>query len=176
VPSDNPFVGTDGADEIWSYGLRNPWRFSFDACTGDLYIGDVGQTAEEEVDFEPVSVPGRNYGWRCAEGERVTDNACGGIDRGNFVEPIASYGRGVGRSITGGYVYRGSVIPALRGTYLYADYSSARFFALRMAGGVLVEGSAQEITDNLNPGGAIESISSFASTHGTDTICTTWFP
>ncbi len=161
VPADNPFVGQQGADEIWSYGWRNPWRFAFDPCTGDMYVADVGQNALEEVDFEPASTPGLNYGWRCAEGTNQTNNACPGVDTSTFVGPVTTYGRNLGFSITGGFVYRGSAIPDLRGTYLYADYVSAEFFALRMQGGELAAGSDQIITGNLNAGGQASAISSF---------------
>jgi glucose/arabinose dehydrogenase len=147
--------------EIWSYGLRNPWRYSFDACTGDMYIGDVGQGALEEVDFEPAGTPGLNYGWRLMEGDQCfnPDNGCD-AETQNLVLPVATYDRSVGQSITGGYVYRGAAIPNLRGTYLYADYQSARFFALRMEAGAVAQPQT-EITDSINPGGDIEGISSF---------------
>ncbi len=130
-----------GRPEIWSYGLRNPWRFSFDACTGDMYIGDVGQNTLEEIDFEPAGLGGRNYGWRLMEAENCfnPDTGCDAEDQ-NLVLPVASYGRGQGQSVTGGYVYRGGAIPQLRGTYLYADFSSARFFSLRMEAGALAAG------------------------------------
>lgn len=160
IPADNPFVNQDGADEIWSFGIRNPWRFTFDACTDDMYIGDVGQNALEEIDFEPANTPGRNYGWRCAEGDQDTTNACGGVDRSTFIEPVVVQNRLVTRSITGGYVYRGSAIPDLRGTYLYADYATAEFFSLRMENGILAAGSDETITANINGGGA-QAIASF---------------
>jgi glucose/arabinose dehydrogenase len=147
--------------EIWSYGLRNPWRFSFDACTGDMYIADVGQGTLEEVDFEPANTSGRNYGWRLMEGTNCFNPASGcDASAQNLVLPVATYGRDAGQSITGGYVYRGQGIPTLRGTYLYADYQSAAFFALRMAGGALAQ-PPQDISDNLNPGRDVAQISSF---------------
>jgi glucose/arabinose dehydrogenase len=160
IPAGN--LAREGArPEIWSYGLRNPWRFSFDACTGDMYIGDVGQGALEEVDFEPANTSGRNYGWRLMEAENCfnPNNGCN-ADTQNLVLPVASYARGLGRSITGGYVYRGSAIPNLRGTYLYADYASAAFFALRMNGSA-VDRAQQDISNDLNPGRDVSSISSF---------------
>jgi glucose/arabinose dehydrogenase len=160
VPAGN--ASLDGAlPEIWSYGLRNPWRFSFDACTGDMYIGDVGQGELEEVDFEPAGTAGKNYGWRLMEGDACfnPDSGCDAAAQ-NLVLPVATYDHGVGQSITGGYVYRGSAIPDLRGTYLYADYQSARFFALRMQGGSVAQAQL-EITDNINPGGDVEAIASF---------------
>lgn len=160
IPSGN--AALDGAlPEIWSYGLRNPWRYSFDPCTGDMYIGDVGQGNIEEVDFEPAGVSGRNYGWRLMEGDDCfnPNNGCDAA-RQNLVLPVGQYDHGVGQSITGGYVYRGPAIPNLRGTYLYADFQSARFFALRMANGSVAQQQI-EITDNINPGTDVEAISSF---------------
>ena len=160
IPSGN--ASAEGAlPEIWSYGLRNPWRFSFDACTGDMYIGDVGQNQIEEVDFEPAGISGRNYGWRLMEGGDCfnPDNGCDAAAQ-NLVLPVATYDHGVGVSITGGYVYRGAAIPDLRGTYLYADYQSARFFVLRMADGSVAQ-EQLEITDNINPGNDVGGISSF---------------
>lgn len=136
--------------EIWSYGWRNPWRFSFDACGGDLYVGDVGQNLVEEIDFEPAgTASGRNYGWRLMEAERCfnPDSGCDAAKQ-KLQLPIASYGRKKGISITGGYVYRGGAVAGLRGTYLYADFQSARFFSLKMVDGKPTQ--AQEITENLN--------------------------
>jgi glucose/arabinose dehydrogenase len=160
VPSGNSQL--EGAlPEIWSYGLRNPWRYSFDACKGDMYIGDVGQNEIEEVDFEPAGLASRNYGWRLMEGEACfnPDSGCDAQAQ-NLVLPVATYDHDTGQSITGGYVYRGSGIPDLRGTYLYADYQSARFFALRMEGGQVAQAQV-EITDNINPDTDIDGISSF---------------
>jgi glucose/arabinose dehydrogenase len=160
IPSGN--LDQPGArSEIWSYGLRNPWRFSFDACTGDMYIADVGQGALEEVHFEPAGTPGRNYGWRLMEGTscHVPNSGCNATTQG-LVLPVATYGRDLGQSITGGYVYRGRRIPGLRGTYLYADYGSAAFFALRMNGTEVAQPQL-DISNNLNPGRTIRSISSF---------------
>jgi glucose/arabinose dehydrogenase len=125
IPPSNPFVGRAGArGEIWAYGLRNPWRFSFDRETGDLWIADVGQDRYEEIDFQPrTSIGGENYGWRLTEGKHCFNppTNCG---LGATVLPIIEYSHNDGCSITGGYVYRGTRIPTLRGTYLYADYCS----------------------------------------------------
>jgi glucose/arabinose dehydrogenase len=120
IPSDNPFVRRAGArPEIWAYGLRNPWRFSFDPATGDLWIGDVGQGAWEEVDFEPAgSDGGRNYGWNRREGRHEFE----GNRPAGAVDPVIEYGRQDGCTVIGGFVYRGRRIPGLRGAYLYADY------------------------------------------------------
>jgi glucose/arabinose dehydrogenase len=139
IPPDNPFVGRRGArPEIWAYGLRNPWRFSFDRDTGDLWIGDVGQGAWEEVDLEPAgSGGGRNYGWNLREGSHPYG---GGRKPAGAVDPILEYShRDGGVAVTGGYVYRGSRIPALRGAYLYADYADGRVKAVRQDGGRLVD-------------------------------------
>lgn len=132
VPATNPFTQTVGArPEIWAWGLRNPWRFSFDMATGDMYIGDVGQSAFEEIDRQPGgSAGGENYGWRCYEGfqEHITD----GCDLAGdpYVPPIYAYGRSQGSSVTGGYVYRGNTFPSLAGYYFFADYGSGRFWAM----------------------------------------------
>jgi glucose/arabinose dehydrogenase len=159
IPAGN-MTGNGTLPEIWSYGLRNPWRYSFDACTGDLYIGDVGQNTLEEVNFEPAQNGGRNYGWRLMEAENCF-NPKTGCDAAaqNLILPIASYNHSIGQSITGGYVYRGHAIPGLRGTYLYTDYENGRFFALRMSNGT-VSLQQTEITDNINAGG-VDRIGSF---------------
>ncbi len=129
IPGDNPFAGQSGArGEIWAYGLRNAWRFSFDRETGDLWTGDVGQNALEEVD---VVRRGGNYGWNEMEGSRCFRPAC---DPGAFEPPVIEYGRDSGCSITGGYVYRGQRLPELRGVYLYADFCSGRIWGLRYDG------------------------------------------
>ena len=131
VPADNPFVGTDGArPEIWAYGLRNPWRFHFDARSGDLWIADVGQNAVEEVNLQPAgSRGGENYGWRVVEGDRCFDPPQG-CDLDAFVAPVITYthASGWGRSVTGGVVPYGDAAPSLRGRYLFADFVSGRVF------------------------------------------------
>jgi glucose/arabinose dehydrogenase len=121
VPDDNPFVGRNGCDEIWSYGLRNPWRFSFDRNTGDMLIGDVGQRSWEEIDFEPAGTGGLNYGWSCREGAH--DFSGGRSCVSAHVDPVLEYDHDSGCSVTGGYVYRGSV-GAFNGYYFYGDYCS----------------------------------------------------
>jgi glucose/arabinose dehydrogenase len=122
IPPDNPFVGLPGEDEIWALGLRNPWRFSFDRTTGDLFIGDVGQAAWEEVNLLPAGGPGGvNFGWRCYEGNHpFNTTGCGAPEDYQF--PILEYSHGQGCSVTGGYRYRGAAFPNLVGYYLYADY------------------------------------------------------
>jgi glucose/arabinose dehydrogenase len=128
IPEDNPFVSDAGyAPEIWALGLRNPWRYSFDRATGDLYIADVGQGDWEEVNFQPGdSVGGENYGWNIYESTHTFE---GSGDPASFVMPIAEYSHGLGISITGGYVYRGEAIPDLLGVYLYGDWGSGRIWA-----------------------------------------------
>jgi glucose/arabinose dehydrogenase len=135
IPADNPFVG-DGAarDEIWAYGLRNPWRFSFDRANGDLFIGDVGQGSREEIDYQPASsVGGENYGWRCMEGDQEFNPAsCTGE---TLTLPILVYDHGLGCAVTGGFLYRGN-IGGLHGRYVFADYCSGRiWFATPGVGG-----------------------------------------
>jgi glucose/arabinose dehydrogenase len=127
VPKDNPFASGGGRPEIFAYGLRNPWRFSFDRQTGELWAADVGQDAWEEID---IVQRGGNYGWRILEGSHcfLPREGCA---RDGLIPPVAEYGHDKGRcSITGGYVYRGSRLPALRGAYLYGDFCSGEIFAL----------------------------------------------
>jgi glucose/arabinose dehydrogenase len=139
-PPKNPFapaVGTPnnpaGADEIWAYGLRNPWRNSFDRKTGDLWIGDVGQDTYEEIDFQrAASTGGENYGWRFREATHNTNYSDLPTPAPTgMIDPIREYPHSIGNSVTGGYVYRGRENLALEGAYLFADYGSARIFSLR---------------------------------------------
>ncbi|MFF3837607.1 PQQ-dependent sugar dehydrogenase [Streptomyces sp. NPDC001930] len=135
IPSDNPFVDDPNAkDEIWAYGLRNPWRFSFDARTGDLLIGDVGQNDWEEIDWAPArSRGGENYGWSQMEGNHPFR---GGTEPANHVRPVHEYARtGLGCAVTGGFVYRGSAIPALRGQYVFSDYCDGTIRSLALKNG-----------------------------------------
>jgi glucose/arabinose dehydrogenase len=128
IPAGNPFL-----NEIWAYGLRNPWRFSFDRLTGDLYLADVGQNLVEEIDFQPAgSGAGANYGWNIMEGDRCfADPAC---SSSGLTLPVAQYLHGSGDcSVTGGYVYRGSTA-ALGGIYLYGDFCSGRIWGLQRSG------------------------------------------
>lgn len=126
IPASNPLADGAGGncDEIWAYGLRNPWRYSFDSLTGDLYIADVGQYLYEEVDFQPAaSTGGENWGWRCYEGNH-TYNTSGCGPQSNYDFPIYEYTHGVHCSITGGYAYRGSQFPSFYGHYIFTDYCS----------------------------------------------------
>jgi glucose/arabinose dehydrogenase len=156
VPADNPFVGTTGArPEVWSYGLRNPWRFSFDRGNGDLYIADVGESEWEEVDYASATQGwgrGVNYGWSEMEGTHCFRRQ--NCDQTGFALPVVEYGRGDGCSITGGYVYRGAAIPFLQGHYFYADYCAGWVRSLRMENGVVVE---QTEWPELEPGGLVTS-------------------
>src|SRR4030095_11201984 len=129
-PADNPFFGpATGRDEIFAFGLRNPWRFSFDRMTGELSAGDVGQNAREEID---IVTRGGNYGWRVFEGTRCTDNDPSLCTSGTFIEPIAQYNHQAGRcSVTGGYVYRGNKGTLPFGAYVYADFCTGEIFLLR---------------------------------------------
>ena len=135
IPADNPFVNDENVlDEIWAIGLRNPWRFSFDKMTGDLWIGDVGQNGFEEIDFEAAeSLGGLNYGWRCFEGTQFTgldpQSACDGVFEDPVFE-IQHMGFSGPCSITGGFVYRGTEFPDLFGTYLCADFCSGQVWAI----------------------------------------------
>jgi glucose/arabinose dehydrogenase/photosystem II stability/assembly factor-like uncharacterized protein len=133
IPTSNPFYSSPDTSikkEIWAYGLRNPWRMSFDRLTHDLYIGDVGQSVREEIDFQPAaSGGGQNYGWRVMEGSLCYDPPTG-CNQAGKVLPVAEYDHTLGCSVTGGYVYHGSNSPSLFGYYLYADYCSGRVFSI----------------------------------------------
>ena len=135
IPGDNPFVGREGArPEIWAYGLRNPWRYSFDRATGELWIGDVGQNAREEIDLEPAgSRGGLNFGWDRLEGTLPFE----GEAPSNGVPPVFEYPlEGGGCAVTGGYVYRGEDIPDLVGAYVFADFCLGRLEAFRLRSGL----------------------------------------
>jgi uncharacterized repeat protein (TIGR03806 family) len=135
IPTDNPFAGaTDGRRrEIYAWGLRNPWRFSFDRVSGALWCGDVGQATREEIDVVRL---GGNYGWRAMEGTFLHSED--DVDRGPFDEPVFEYGRSQGNCVIGGYVYRGAALPALYGAYVYADHNSGRLWALTWDGSQVV--------------------------------------
>ena len=136
IPPDNPFGdGQKGRAEIWAYGLRNPWRFSFDRATGELYIGDVGQNQWEEIDYLPAgSAGGQNFGWNYREGANpYQGEPPAGLV---LVEPVAQYQHPEGCSVTGGFVYRGQELPEFNGIYLYGDYCTGRVWGLlRLADG-----------------------------------------
>lgn len=142
VPDGNPFAGGGGRGEIYVVGVRNPWRFSFDRETGDLWIGDVGQDAEEEIDLLPAGrAAGANLGWDRLEGTRPFE----GEAPADAVAPVFTYGRDEGYSVTGGYVYRGSAIEGLAGSYVFADYGAGVVRALDVQGGRVVDDRSLEV-------------------------------
>jgi hypothetical protein len=166
IPLDNPFAATAGADEIWAYGLRNPWRCSFDWLTGDLYIGDVGQGAWEEIDIQLASSPGgENYGWNIREGSHcfppaLGDGVCGDL---SLVDPVYEYPHASapdgGFSVSGGYVYRGP-IAAIDGLYFFADFVTRQIWSFAF------DGMSRTPVDNWTaqltpPVGSVDLISSF---------------
>lgn len=149
VPNDNPFVGNNNYfPEIWASGVRNPWKFSFDTQTGDLWIGDVGQNAWEEIDFQSSSSQGgENYGWNCFEGfASYENNGC----NDNYTDPVHTYennGYPNDCSITGGFVYRGTSYPNFNGHYVFGDYCTGKIFTLSDEGNTNFDLSTQENTD-----------------------------
>ncbi len=156
IPVTNPFYNESSPrPEIWALGVRNPWRFSFDRTTGDLYIADVGQNSWEEIDFQPSGSPGgENYGWRLMEGNHCY-NPPTNCDPGNtLAPPIYEYDHSSGRcSITGGYVYRGCAIPDLQGTYFFGDYCTGQIWSFRYSNGIMTEFTDR--TAELAPGGGL---------------------
>ena len=145
IPPSNPFVGLVGDDEIFFYGLRNPWRCSFDRLTGDLWIGDVGQNAWEEISFAPAGVGGLNFGWRCMEGNSCTGLSGCTCNGPTLSDPVHVYDHGAsgGSSVTGGFVYRGCAIPEAAGTYFFCDYGSNRYWSFRLVDGVKTDFTVQ---------------------------------
>lgn len=162
-PTPPPGNVPGGDPDVWQYGLRNPWRFTFDRATGDLYVGDVGQNTLEEIDVVPAGVGGRNFGWNVMEGSQcfAPPTAC---DTTGLTLPVVEYGRDTGCSVTGGYVYRGSAVPGLAGRYLYGDYCSNRVFSFRWEDGVVRD--PRELTDDLDPEGRIQGLTSFGEDAG----------
>jgi glucose/arabinose dehydrogenase len=138
IPPTNPYVASATfRHELWNYGLRNPWRFSFDRATGDLYIADVGQDRVEEVDVAPASSGGgENYGWNQVEGNECYTSGC---NMSLYVAPVSTYTHADGCAVIGGYVYRGSAIPALAGTYFYADDCGGWMRSFKWAGGAATQ-------------------------------------
>ena len=152
VPSGNPFTNSSNSkSEIWAYGLRNPWRFSFDSLTGDLWVGDVGQIGFEEIN---LVTRGGNYGWNVMEGSHCYPDVGGSCDQSGLESPVTEYGRDGGCSVTGGYVYRGSRLPELSGAYVYGDYCTGKIWALRHDG--------TQITEQMQIVDSSLTISSFA--------------
>jgi glucose/arabinose dehydrogenase len=171
IPPDNPFVGDDTArDEVWAYGLRNPWRFAFDRQTGELYIADVGQSGREEINVQLASSGGgENYGWNIMEG-----SACFGsdtCDTAGLTLPVAEYGHGSGHcSVTGGMVYRGSQFPALQGIYLYADYCSGQIWGLQRQGNEWVSQTLTEVDYTITSFGEDEAGNLYLLDYGGGTV------
>ncbi len=168
IPSDNPFLtpGDGIMDAIWQFGMRNPWRWSFDSETGDLWIADVGQDAHEEIDFVPAGLGGLNFGWRCMEGFTCTGLSGCTCNAPTLMLPIHDYAHTGGNcSVTGGGLYRGQAIPDLAGTYFFADYCSKKIWSLRYDGATV--SAFTDRTAELAPiaGQSIDAITSF----GTDT-------
>jgi glucose/arabinose dehydrogenase len=148
IPATNPWATHPTfRHELWNYGLRNPWRFSFDRATGDLYIADVGDNTREEVDVVgPASTGGENYGWRIMEGNQCYGG--GSCDRTGLTLPVLDYGHNQGCSIIGGYVYRGSAMPGLRGRYFYTDFCAAWIRSFRRSGGVVLDQREYDFLDS----------------------------
>ncbi|MGH7480910.1 MAG: PQQ-dependent sugar dehydrogenase, partial [Longimicrobiales bacterium] len=154
VPPDNPFASGGGRPEIWAYGLRNPWRFSFDAQSGLLYIADVGQNQWEEINVESADEPGLNYGWNVMEGAHCYQAAQ--CDSSGLALPALEYSHAEGCSVTGGSVYRGTAVPSLVGHYVYADYCEGWIRSFRYDAGELEDASEWDI-------GEIGSVLSFGT-------------
>ncbi|MGB4863729.1 MAG: PQQ-dependent sugar dehydrogenase [Tepidiformaceae bacterium] len=159
IPPTNPFAKIAGArSEVWSYGLRNPWRFSFDRQTGDIWIGDVGQNKYEEIDFQAAADKGgANYGWNIMEGLHCFQPPSG-CNQDGLVKPVFEYSHDSGGcSVTGGYVYRGAAIPSVRGAYLFTDYCSAKLWATRQEGGTFTTTEIGELPEGVSGFGEDEA-------------------
>jgi glucose/arabinose dehydrogenase len=170
VPASNPFVGREGfRPEIWALGLRNPWRFSFDRLTADLFIGDVGQNQFEEIDFQPASSTGaENYGWRIMEGNHCFNPP--GCATFGLTLPIFEYSHAEGCSVTGGYVYRGGAFPRMQGRYFYADYCNGRIWALTHNGTAWQNALLLDTTINVSSFGEDEEGNLYAASHNTGEV------
>ena len=161
TPATNPFTSQGGKrGEIWSYGLRNPWRFSFDFATGAMWIGDVGQGAWEEIDVEPAATGGRNYGWNRMEGNHCYPPGSG-CDTTGLTRPRLEYDHGSGCSVTGGYVYRGAALPELAGTYFYGDFCTGLIRSARLGPGGALETHDWTGVLRRATGGPMAQLSSF---------------
>ena len=168
IPADNPFVGGAAAPEIWSIGLRNPWRFTLDdpqrGGTGALVIGDVGESAAEEINYQPAGRGGRNYGWRNREGADTHETSLPPAFE-PLTDPIYEYNHGTGRSITGGYVYRGSAIPSMAGRYVFGDFIRGRIWSIALtinsATGEATPSDLREHTADVSAGASVRTLSSF---------------
>lgn len=166
ISDDNPFVTGGGAPEVWAYGLRNPWRFSIDAPTGRMYIGDVGQAEIEEIDVLDLDGGGANLGWLPLEGSQCFLEGC---DSAGTVLPVVEYDHGQGCSVTGGYVYRGPAIPELHGHYFYADWCRGWIRTFNFAAGEVLD--RRDWSGEL---GEIGMITSFGVDARGEIYITTW--
>jgi glucose/arabinose dehydrogenase len=176
IPPDNPFVGGPGCDEIWSIGFRNPWRMSFDRQTGDMFIGDVGEWEYEEIDYEPAGTPGGgNYGWHCFEGTydytlswpSVADDC---PNTNQYIFPVAEYRHNEGCSVIGGFVYRGTTHPTLRGHYVFADFCTGNMFLLSPNGGEWLRTQVATNVGNITTFGEGADGELYTGMHFDDTI------
>jgi glucose/arabinose dehydrogenase len=169
TPANNPFVGRAGfRPEIWALGLRNPWRFSFDRATSDLYIGDVGQGLFEEVDFQTAaSTGGQNYGWRMMEGLHCFNNAQ--CDQTGLTLPVIEYDHSLGCSVTGGYIYRGRTFPRMQGLYFYGDYCSGRIWGASQQNGVWQTTQLLDTSIDISTFGEDEAGNLYLASYGTGT-------
>lgn len=168
IPADNPFVGQAGyKEEIWQLGLRNPYRFSFDSLTGDMYMSDVGQSAREEINFQSAdSEGGENWGWRCYEGN-MAYNTLGCQSSSAYDFPIYDYPHSGGRcSITGGYVYRGAAYPRMQGIYYYADWCSGELFGLQYFNNEWISQPLYDFSGNPNTFGVTDDGTLYLAFHG----------
>jgi len=171
IPSTNPFASGGGLPEIWALGLRNPWRYSFDRLTHDLYIGDVGQDAWEEVDFQQASdTGGNNYGWRLREGNHCYNPSSGCGSPANYSAPVTEYSHDFGCAITGGYVYRGSEYAGMQGIYFYADYCSGNIWGLQRDNGNWYNQLLLDTTYNISTFGEDEAGNIYLTDLGSGTI------
>ena len=155
IPPGNPFASPD-RPEAWNLGLRNPWRFSFDRATGDLYFGDVGQSRIEEIDVALAAngrSPGADYGWPILEGDSCF--TAPGCDRAGMAAPVITYPHGPGCAVTGGYVYRGKILPGLQGTYFYSDYCGHVVKSFHLVGKIVTEAKTWT---RLDPGSYVPSL------------------
>lgn len=161
IPPTNPFAGrNDARPEIWSYGLRNPWRFAFDSSGGTMWIGDVGQNQWEEIDVEPAGSGGRNYGWNRMEGAHCYPPGSG-CDTTGLVRPLLEYDHGSGCSVTGGVVYRGADLPELGGSYFYGDFCTGLIRSARLGPGGTVESRDWTGVLRRTTGGPMTQLSAF---------------
>lgn len=172
IPDDNPFVNVAGVlDEIWASGLRNPWCFSFDRLSGDLYVADVGQNRWEEINFQPAGTGGgANYGWNILEGPDCLDSVGGCVEPAGYAAPVVFYDHDLGCSVTGGYVYRDPANALLQGRYLYGDFCSGRIWALQRSGNVWEQTLLDQTPYSISVFGEDEAGRLYVADYATGTI------